>query len=361
MKVPPEKKTNTAAATRGGRGRHLSGIVLLGCACLLGGRLLVFQPDGDGQALTRAASFQAGLGPSPNSTRAAMSPSGNPPGGSGGPATAASRQSPFRRNFTARLAEIRAVPDPAAREELLDRLAESIAIDDIAKALAFLGDRETSELTAPLSVQLLRRWTEASPAAAAAWVGARASGASRQDEIAAVALVWADHALPEALAWVRALPDAAERNTGLIALAYEAARSAPMEAFRMAEALPDGGAKDDLIRHTARQWAVQDPQQAIKWASQVEDESFRQRLLVGIITAWADQEPAAAASAAANLLPPGRPQDDAVVGIVQRWAQSEPEQAAAWVADFPSGTLRDTAVEAVVKLRTDQAPAPTGE
>lgn len=130
--VAPEG-LDVAAATLSGSGRRLSGIVPLGCACLLGGRLLVFQPHGDGQALTRAASFQADLGPSPNGTRGAMSPSGNPPGRRSGPPTAAAHHSPFRRSFATRLAEIRAVrtrrrgricsPPPQVRTLHADRTA----------------------------------------------------------------------------------------------------------------------------------------------------------------------------------------------------------------------------------------------
>jgi hypothetical protein len=54
-----------------------------------------------------------------------------------------------------------------------------------------------------------------------------------------------------------------------------------------------------------------------------------------------------AASLAADALPPGRLQDDAVARIAQRWSQRQPEIAAAWVEQFPRGELKRAAVESV--------------
>ena len=359
MNLRARPKPDVAAGTATGKARRRLGVVFVGSACLLGAGVLALQQRGGGLAWSHDDAVETHPGAS--GARQGMSPHENRVQSPTDLPTAASRETPFRQSFAARLAEIRAVPDESAQEEQLERLVGSIAVEDFPRALAFLERQEVSDFTQSLEVQLLRRWAEASPLAAATWVGNHASETNRRDQIRAVALVWADQSLPEALAWVRQLPESAERNTGLIALAYEAARSAPMEAFRVLDELPDGQVRNDLIKHTASQWADQNPQEAVAWASQVGDEICRQQLLVGITTAWADKEPAAAATAAANLLPPGRPQDDAVIGIVQRWVQTEPAQAADWVLDFPRGPLQDTAFEEVVKLWADQDPARTGE
>jgi len=58
-------------------------------------------------------------------------------------------------------------------------------------------------------------------------------------------------------------------------------------------------------------------------------------------------------------LPPGGRQDDTIVSIVQRWAQTEPAQAADWVVQFPEGRLRDTAVQNLVQIWSEQANKPT--
>lgn len=359
MNVTVSPKLDVVAATVIGKARRYPRLMVIGCAGLLGAGLLALQQRGGLQASSSGGGCQAEPEVSPNGTRQAMSPSASRLQPRMGLPTVAPRETPFRQSFAARLAEILAVPDQSAQEEQLESLVGGIAVEDLPRALAFLERQEVSDLTQSLEVQLLRRWAEASPLAAATWVGNHASEVNRRDEIRAVAIVWADQSLPEALAWVRQLPESAERNTALIALAYEAARSAPMEAFQMAAELPDGGVREDLIRHTANQWADLNPQEAVAWASKVEDETLRQQLLAGITTAWADKEPVAAASAAADLLPPGRVQDDAVVGIVQRWVQTEPAQAAAWAVSFPTGPLQETAVEEVVKLWADQDPVRT--
>ena len=361
MNVTASPKLDVAAGTVTCKTRRHLGLILIGCAGLLGAGLLALEQWRGGQAFPHDSSGQTELGALANSARHASLPTENRLQPRMGQPTVASNAMPFRRSLAERLVAIRAVTDRSAQEELLENLADSIAVDDLAKALAFLESQEASELTQSLGVQLLRRWAAGSPLAAATWVGSHPGGANRQDEIRAVALVWADQSLPEALAWVNELPEIAERNTGLVALAYEAARAAPMEAFRIAEELPDGQARNDLIRHTANQWGGQNPREAVAWARQVEDETLRQQLLAGITMAWAAKEPAAAANAAATLLPPGRAQGDAVVGIVQRWVQTEPGAAAAWVMDFPGGPLQDAACEELVKLWVDQDQAGTDE
>ena len=283
------------------------------------------------------------------------------PSGGAIPAGEHSASTSHLQKFTTESQAAAILEDPSGRETELAALVSGVAPADLAEVLEFFNDNAGSELNQSLKVRLVRRWTEHDPRAAANWVSEHSTGPTRQEEINGVAIVWADRSPSEALAWVRTLPESAELNAGLLALAYEAARSAPMDAFQMAAELPDGDARDDLIRHTANQWADKNPQEAVAWARQVEDETLRQQLLAGITTAWADKEPAAAATTPAELLPSGRPQDDAVIGIVQRWVQTEPAQAADWVMNFPKGPLQETALEEVVKLWADQDPARTGE
>jgi hypothetical protein len=72
------------------------------------------------------------------------------------------------------------------------------------------------------------------------------------------------------------------------------------------------------------------------------------KVLAGEAVSWAEQNPEAAATLAVDQLPAGRLQEDTVVSIVQRWAQSDTVAAATWVAQFPEGSLRKTAVENLV-------------
>jgi hypothetical protein len=128
------------------------------------------------------------------------------------------------------------------------------------------------------------------------------------------------------------------------------ARTQPAEALNLASELPPGARRDELLAHGARQWAAQTPQEAIVWAEQLPDEVVRGRLFASIASVWADSDPLAAATFAATSIKPGRPQEDAVVSVIQQWAQQAPEAAAAWIQEFPTGALRETALEELVKL-----------
>ena len=64
----------------------------------------------------------------------------------------------------------------------------------------------------------------------------------------------------------------------------------------------------------------------------------------------------AAATLAADELPPGRPQADVVVGVVQRWAVRDPVAAADWVDTLPAGTLRRDATACFMEQWSRTAP-----
>jgi hypothetical protein len=76
--------------------------------------------------------------------------------------------------------------------------------------------------------------------------------------------------------------------------------------------------------------------------------------MAGIAAAWAESDPKAAADWAIKSVAPGKPLEDAIVSVVQRWTQQAPQEASTWVVAFPSGNLRDTALQELVKLWTDK-------
>jgi hypothetical protein len=101
-----------------------------------------------------------------------------------------------------------------------------------------------------------------------------------------------------------------------------------------------------------RQWAEEDPRVARDWALQVEDSPLRMELLRDVSVIFAATSPWEAAALAVDVLPAGRPQEDAVIGIVQTWTQTDAPQAAAWVSEFPEGVLAESAVQELVKVWT---------
>ena len=234
-----------------------------------------------------------------------------------------------------------------------ESLTIEVAAADVQAAIALLRGPRLTELSEQSRLQLVHRWATNDPAAAAGWAGQIPPGTSREGALNAVAAAWANHDFAGAIEWARQLPRESERESGLIQIAYETARTDPMQALTLAAELPATPARNDLVSHTSAQWASIDPESATEWAKQVTDDPLRQRLLSDMIPAWGESDPGAAATEAIQSLKPGREQNDAVVGVVQRWVQREPEEAATWVAAFPEGPLRDTAMEEVVKLWAD--------
>ena len=164
------------------------------------------------------------------------------------------------------------------------------------------------------------------------------------------------HPGPDALSEV-VLPKAASSEHDLTLIADEAVRTQPIVALGIAAELAPGVANDELIHRAAMEWAVKCPADALAWALEIEASEFRTRILAAVATAWAETDPVAAGTFAANELPAGRSQDDAVVGIAQRWVQNDPEAAAAWIASFPAGELKDAAIGSIAPSWIQADPA----
>jgi hypothetical protein len=238
--------------------------------------------------------------------------------------------------------------------EKLASLAQEITPADLPEVVAFLNEEESTKLGRALELRLLRQWAGNDPQTAANWVSQLSLGSARPEGINAVAVVWANQNLSEAVQWMRQLPGEGERTDALVTAAYEAARTQPVEALKLASELPPSEPRNDLIIHAASQWAAQTPEAAAEWAGRITDSNLRQRVLAEVATAWGESDPVAAATLASQALSPGKPQSDAVVAVVQRWAPKQPAAAAAWVAEFPAGTLRDTALQELAKLQPEQ-------
>lgn len=243
------------------------------------------------------------------------------------------------------LQRIGAEADPMGREKLTEEFLGGVDVADIPEALAVLQNGRPAALAAELGQRLVRRWTKADPQTAADWVDALPAGTARQRGLENVAIVWANDNATNAIQWARSLANDTERFRALAAVANEAVRFDPMSALEVAVKLPANSQCNDLIRRAAAEWAANDPSNAVAWAKQIPDVSLRAQVLASEATAWAGQEPRAAAVLAVTELPAGRLQDDTVMTIVERWARQQPQAAADWVAQFPAGPLRDTALQ----------------
>jgi hypothetical protein len=243
--------------------------------------------------------------------------------------------------------------DSRWREESGARWLDAAASSDVPAILEEL--HRSGYGTDELARQLLRRWVEIDPQAAAAWASLRPADRARGMVLTDVALQWALVDVGAAAAWANQLPGPTERQNALLAVASEAVRGEPMEALRLAVEMPAGADRDETIRRAAMEWAVHDGRQATEWARQIADAVLREKVLAAGAVAWAETAPEAAAGCAVGSLSPGRLMEDTVVSIVQRWAQQQPIAAHAWAERFLAGDLKETAVAAI---RTLQAPPP---
>jgi hypothetical protein len=255
----------------------------------------------------------------------------------------------LRERLEQTLARAESETDDEQREQILAEFGNGLGREDCPRVLEVLqGSRRSGQ--ARLSSLILTHWAKGEPERAAAWTLASCKGAERGDAIASVAVAWAGRNAADAAQWARDLPSESDRIKAVKSVGYELSRTDPMTAIELALELPETDGTNALIVHSSLQWAAQDPRAAADWAKGLDESPMKYRILSHIAAAWAGSDPEAAATIAADSLPAGKAQDDAIVSIVQLWAQSNPMQAAQWVGRFPSGTLRDVAFENVLRI-----------
>lgn len=239
--------------------------------------------------------------------------------------------------------------DAVLRQVEIDQLAAQIPDSQLERTLEEIWDISREGPALELSHLLVRRWAEKMPGLAASWLLHKPDGQQRYELSLAVAVVWGKQQPELAADWVRQWP-AEEKEAGLLAVAYEAARTAPREALTLASELGPSEARDGLIAQAAGEWAATDTKTPVTWVAQMPPSPLRDQIIASLSLAISESDPEAAAALAIESLPPGKQQNDAVIGIVQRWAQKDRERTAEWVAAFPEGELRETALANLTSL-----------
>jgi hypothetical protein len=285
--------------------------------------------------------------PSPVQTTQAVSP----PSARGAARTSDELNRPA--DISALLQKIRHEPDPDRRNEAIQQFAGSVGVSEFRSMLDSLSQDSDPEVT-ELRTRLVRRWAEGDPAGAREWSLAQPEGPVGQDALEQVAIADSSKNMSQTTAWVMALPNGENEQAAKVTVGYEAARTDPVQALDLASTLPPSPQRDDLLVHAASQWSVDDSSNAVNWALSVTDPQLRDRLVSAVAVASAEQDPVAAATLAAQAIPPGQQQDRAVVSIVQRWAEKSPEQTAAWVMQFPETPLREAALQGLLSVWVGQ-------
>jgi hypothetical protein len=265
--------------------------------------------------------------------------------------------SSFLNNLAREVRAIDAETNPLERANKIESFIKGVAFTSLPAVVGFLERNQPAELSQALAAQFIREWAQGNPSAAADSAEKMPLGPARTAALNNVATVWANTNLDGAIKWVEQLSDPGAKQSGLTCIAYEAARVDPVQAMNLAVELPACRERNDLISHTAAQWAAVDPQAAVSWVRRIPDAELRLQVLGRVAIEWADQDPAAAASLAATELSDACTQDNAVVSIVERWAEKDPKGALAWVQQFPTGILRQVALDNIAKLSGISIPA----
>lgn len=232
--------------------------------------------------------------------------------------------------------------------EGLAELAESAPVTDlpaIFERFLRLGNSVDADA---LRHRVLERLCESEPKQAAQFATRLPAGLARDAALDMIAAAYSNYDFDAAMQWAEEFP--VEKDRLLTQIAYEASRNRPMDALGIAAELAETPTRDDLIRHAAMQWATVAPLDAAAWTRDLSNPLLREQVAGAVATAWANSEPSEAARFAIEVMPVGRPRDNAVIGIVQRWAQKEPDAASAWVGAFPEGELKNSAQECLSEL-----------
>jgi len=260
----------------------------------------------------------------------------------------------FQQQLSIGIADIQEEPDPMEKEEKMLRWIEEIALEDISSAIDFLRESEISDpVGRDLEVRLVRAWVKQDPVAASTWVNRHPHAGQQKELVKAVAIQWSNQDFWSAIQWVSELEDDDEWALAQRSLSYEAVRMDPITALTLAGDLEPDQARDNLVVHAAGEWAIEDPEAARAWAMQIENEGLRDRVLSTVAKSMGSSDPIAAATLAVNALAPGRLQNDTILSITQQWSRNDPESVWNWIKYFPSGELRQTALENLVQQQLD--------
>lgn len=219
--------------------------------------------------------------------------------------------------------------DAAAAQDILARL---IRWRDGSADL----DRETSHA---LADQLLQLDAEA----AARFAESFPPGPLRDEALRRLAQGLAARDPERAERWALALPDATERSSAMADICLQIARTDAAKAIRKAELHQLDTGTSLTMESLVQQWAGQDLPAATAWILARPASGEREQMCSRLAIAQSATEPIEAAALVLKEIPEGHNQTEAIIAVLYQWASRDPEAAAAWVAAFPSGSIKERA------------------
>ena len=255
--------------------------------------------------------------------------------------------------FISRLSAALSISNRGKRERALAAIADDFDATQIREALAQL-DKTRLNNRESIRAQLLARWAEIEPDAAAAYALALPNAPQRRNAAEAVVNGWAEHDAQSATRWVSTLPEGVVKKDAQSALLKVIAATDPQAALallRNATGLSEQDSRD-VSEMIFEKWAQVDPRQAAEAVAQL-DESLRRGASFAVAAKWAAVDlPSALAWARTQpdelsrfSLPESTSTNNALTGVLQSWLVNDAEGAMQWLAELPAGLERENLIQ----------------
>ncbi|MGH8047373.1 MAG: hypothetical protein ACREKL_09015 [Chthoniobacterales bacterium] len=171
---------------------------------------------------------------------------------------------------------------------------------------------------------ILGRWMKTDENGAREWLMQQPPGRAREKIISLQVIALTDGDKPEkALPWIQLMNSQRQRESAVVSMVAA--------------------------------WAATDPAAAAQFVKSQEDPGVRAMAQAGYVVGIAETDPAAAAQMITSSKDnPHAP--SLVLPVLQRWINQDINGAAAWVATFPAGDVRNTAIEATMREWSENDP-----
>ncbi|WP_035605228.1 hypothetical protein [Haloferula sp. BvORR071] len=191
----------------------------------------------------------------------------------------------------------------------------------------------------PLDADAATRFVESFPA-----------GVARDEALRRFAQLLAARDPVRAERWASSFSDEAERASALGNVCSQIALTDAGEGVRKFERHQLGETSGVLLENLVQQWAGQDYAAAAAWTLARPAGQQREQMCGRLAIVLAATEPENAARLVLEEIPAGMIQTEAVMSVLYQWGSRDREGASAWVALFPSGSLKERAENELLQL-----------
>jgi len=250
------------------------------------------------------------------------------------------------------LAALAEMPWPLQKQRTLVEVVQQWAAQDPVAAADWATNLPPSTQRSKLIASVAQTWLKKDLDAALAWAQTlpEADQASARDgtlrEIANTMEDWAKTNLDGAAQWVKQLPEVPFRTRAIGGLITQWKEQDPGSAAEFVIAMPAEKAQPELLSEVLSSWTRKDSKAAIDWVNGLADGPMRDAGLKAVCDALSEPKPAEAASFVASLAP-GDVQSQLAASVACGWAVNDPLAALQWLAAFPEGPARASAIEQI--------------